>query len=476
MKRLFAALAREARLAEFRLLLVALAFISAALAAVSLFGDRVERAMVLQASALLGADAVIDSTRPIDAELEELAAGFGPATARTVSFLSMAVTGSGSQLVQVKAVSPGYPLRGELVSRPPAGAAESGELPAAGTAWVAPELVADDGRGTLGLGHARFAVAREVVLEPEGGMGSFSIAPRVLIALADVEATGLLTPASRARFRLLVAGDDERVAAFGTAVGERLAAHESWRRADLAAGRAGLDGWPCRVLPQSRRPAVGDPGGGGAGAGGAGVVASPGIRRRPDALPGRGPRPLGGEAGRGLPRRLAAGGRVKGAAAGAALQWFAAGLVERAAGVELPAPALAPAGSAALIAVAAVMVVMVPMLFAQQRVAVMTLLRAGDRDRMHAGAVGVALVVALVTAFALILSRDLQLALAVLAALAAAGCLFWLLIRGLIGALAAGRRHAPRTGSSASRPRPATPDAAPGWRAPSAPRRSRWYC
>ena len=437
MKRLFAALAREARLAEFRLLLVALAFISAALAAVSLFGDRVERAMVLQASALLGADAVIDSTRPIDAELEELAAGFGLTTARTVSFLSMAVTGTGSRLVQVKAVSPGYPLRGELVSREPGGAGESGRLPESGTAWVAAELAAGDGDGTLGLGHARFSVAREVVLEPEGGMGSFSIAPRVLIALGDVEATGLLTPASRARFRLLVAGDDERVEAFGAAVAERLAAHESWRQADLAqdelastVGRV-VSYLNLAVLLSVILAVV------------ALALAAQGLWRR-QAFAAALMRCLGAAHGRSVGRQamvhLAASLPVAslGAAAGAGLQWFAAGFVERAAGVELPAPALAPAGSAALIAVSAVMVIMVPMLIAQRRVPVMALLRAGDRDRMHAGAVGVALVVALVAAFAFILSRDLQLALVVLAALAAAGCLFWLLIRGLIGAVAAG--------------------------------------
>ena len=86
-----------------------------ALAAVGLFTDRVEQGMQTRTSALLGADGMIDSTRPVDDSYATLAREFGLQVARSVSFMSMAITETGSRLAGVRAVSSHYPLRGELL-------------------------------------------------------------------------------------------------------------------------------------------------------------------------------------------------------------------------------------------------------------------------------------------------------------------------------------------------------------------------
>jgi putative ABC transport system permease protein len=122
--------------------------------------------------------------------------------------------GGGSRLVAVKGVGEGYPLRGEIRVREavdgPAGAAN--DIPAPGTAWVdaavldALQLRVGD---ALLLGDAKLRIARVIALEPDRGAGFLSFAPRVMLRMADLAATGLIQPASRVTYRLAVAADGE---------------------------------------------------------------------------------------------------------------------------------------------------------------------------------------------------------------------------------------------------------------------------
>jgi putative ABC transport system permease protein len=58
------------------------------------------------------------------------------------------------------------------------------------------------------LGDARLTIARIIVIEPDRGAGFSSFAPRVMLAEADLAATGLIQPASRVNYRLAVAAPD----------------------------------------------------------------------------------------------------------------------------------------------------------------------------------------------------------------------------------------------------------------------------
>ncbi len=433
------ALAREARLGEFRLLLLALGFISVALSAVWLFGDRVERAMQAQTSALLGADAVVASTRPLSEDYDRLARSLGLQTARTVSFLSMAIGDGGSRLARVKAVSEQFPLRGEVVTRAIGDAGEGDDARLRpGEAWTTASMVAAQSLAAgdaLSLGRGAFRVEREILLEPQGGIGAFRIAPRVMIRLDELDQTGLLTPASRARFRLLVAGPAEALDAFAGQLRPQLAAHEEWRVADIRSdelnatvGRV-MSYLNLAVLLAVMLAVV------------AMAVSAQGLWRR-QAHAGALARCLGASHGAGL-RRLAGvyllasvPTALAGCLVGGGAQALAASLVARATGIALPSPGLAPLALTLGMTVATVLAVMLPFLFAQRRVPVMTLLRAGQRDRVHAGHVGVLVVAALVVGYTLLLAADVLLAVSVLAALAGAAVAFWLLIRVVLGSLA----------------------------------------
>jgi putative ABC transport system permease protein len=64
------------------------------------------------------------------------------------------------------------------------------------------------------LGNSRFTIAAAIAVEPDRGTGFMNFSPRVMVNSADIEATGLVQPASRISYRMAVAGDEIQVKAF----------------------------------------------------------------------------------------------------------------------------------------------------------------------------------------------------------------------------------------------------------------------
>jgi putative ABC transport system permease protein len=201
---------RESR-ASFRrisLLVSAIMVGVAALVAINSFTENLGDSVRAQAKALLGADLAVSTAVPFStrtqALLEELqgAAGGGRAVARVTSFAAMAYVPrtSGTRLVQVAAVEPGYPYYGVIETAP---AGEWDRLGGSEGALVDPSLLTGLGAqvgDTLALGEGRFEI-RGTVLNVPGDVGVRSaFGPRVFIAQARVEATHLLTFGSRARY------------------------------------------------------------------------------------------------------------------------------------------------------------------------------------------------------------------------------------------------------------------------------------
>lgn len=228
-------LLRDWRSGELGLLLAALVVAVAAIAAVGFFVDRMRLALSQEARQLLGADLVVAADRALSSEWLERASGQGLLVARTVSFPSMVAAGGTPQLASVKAVSEGYPLRGRLRVATAPGAPDEPATggPARGELWVDAQLLAALGArpgASVELGESRFTVARIITVEPDRGANFVNFAPRAMIHLEDLEATGLVQPASRVSWRLLLAGEPGAVAAWESwfrARGERAARIES---------------------------------------------------------------------------------------------------------------------------------------------------------------------------------------------------------------------------------------------------------
>ena len=215
---------RDVRAGELRLLIVAVALAVAALAAVAFFADRLQSGLQRDARQLLGGDAVIASDNPAPADFVAKAHELGLRTATTATFPTMARAsdeqGGAARLVALKTVASGYPLRGrvEVATAADQPGEAAADIPAAGTAWADPQLLAalEIGVGdTILLGDSSLRITRVIVMEPDRGGGFMNFAPRLMMNEADLAATGLVQPASRIRWRMAVAGeDDAQVQAF----------------------------------------------------------------------------------------------------------------------------------------------------------------------------------------------------------------------------------------------------------------------
>ncbi len=107
-------LRREWRAGELRLLAFAMIIAVASTTSVGFFTDRISQALINQGSELLGGDLITLSTSPIKKEWIEEAKQQNLRSALATNFPSVVSSGEKLQLVDVKAVSTGYPLRGEL--------------------------------------------------------------------------------------------------------------------------------------------------------------------------------------------------------------------------------------------------------------------------------------------------------------------------------------------------------------------------
>jgi len=172
---------------------------------------------------LLGGDAVVSSDNPTPQAFIDKARSLGLQGLATLSFPTMArapdAQGGASKLVALKAVPPGYPLRGSLqvAQQPGAAATATRDVPLRGEAWVDAPLLDTLGLktgDTLLLGDESLRISRVIVLEPDRGTGFVNFAPRVMINEADLPASRLIQPASRVGYRFAVAGPDAQVSAF----------------------------------------------------------------------------------------------------------------------------------------------------------------------------------------------------------------------------------------------------------------------
>lgn len=216
---------RDFRSGELRVLLIALAIAVAGVTSVGFFAERVRSGLERNARDLMGADLVLIADHPVADDYRAEARRLGLRLAETRSFPSMIRVGDRLQLADIKAVSPDYPLRGRLE----ADNREAAGGPAPGSVWLEKRLAEALGVGAgerVGIGQREFVFAARLTGEPDRAFSFFSLAPHAMLALGDLEATGLLGPGARVSYRLLLAGDEARVAAFKRWLTPRLARGE----------------------------------------------------------------------------------------------------------------------------------------------------------------------------------------------------------------------------------------------------------
>lgn len=213
-------LAREWRSGELGILLMALVLAVSVVVGVSSFVTRLQSALLSESARFLAADMVVVSRAPIPESWVSRAEAMTLRPTEVVGFPSMAVADIDHMaLVSIKAVSSGYPLRGELQwSEEPYGEVRpGGDIPGPGEVWLAPRLFAllDVNLGDeIIVGEQPLVITGSVRGEPDATTAVFGFGPRLLMNTADIPATGVIQPGSRVEYRLLLGGDTNSVAEF----------------------------------------------------------------------------------------------------------------------------------------------------------------------------------------------------------------------------------------------------------------------
>ncbi|MEO0511031.1 MAG: FtsX-like permease family protein [Verrucomicrobiota bacterium] len=204
---------RESRRQRSRLFLCALSIVFgvAALVAVDSFTENLEAGLDKEAKALLGADLQITSRSAFDSETEQLLQSIGGRQSREIRFASMAFfpKNDQSRLIQVRALSGGFPYYGEFETEPPGITVPESEEPIV----VLDPLVMRQQELDIGdvvrLGSTDFKIAAELVRVPGEAAFAGIFAPRAYIPLSQLESTGLIGVGSIAFYRMYAADLDE---------------------------------------------------------------------------------------------------------------------------------------------------------------------------------------------------------------------------------------------------------------------------
>lgn len=212
------ALRREFLAGDLLTVFAALVLGVAVMTAVGTLVNRVTLALTSSAAEMLGGDLGLGGREDVPQAFADEARTRGLASTRMVSFPSVLFHGDDSQMANIKAVSDGYPLRGELrVSRAPGGPDEVAGTPAVGEAYADPRLMQALGLkvgDALEFGAGTLTVTRVLQAEPDTSGELMQLSPPLLVNRVDVDRAGLLGPGSRASYRMMFAGDAAAIADF----------------------------------------------------------------------------------------------------------------------------------------------------------------------------------------------------------------------------------------------------------------------
>ncbi|MFT4994102.1 MAG: putative ABC transport system permease protein [Paraglaciecola sp.] len=207
----------ETRRGELTIILMAIILSVASVLSLSLFSERLQTALTAKTAEFIAADRVLDSRQPVDGSWIEQAQSMGLQTAYQASARSMAFANEKMTLVDLRAASQGYPLKGVLkIADEPFGESQSIQaLPQEGQAWIESRLfqtLALSIGSSIELGDKNFVVSKVLSEVPDAGFSVFGGDPKVLIRNEELAATNITGPGSRVNYSYFFTGTNRQLA------------------------------------------------------------------------------------------------------------------------------------------------------------------------------------------------------------------------------------------------------------------------
>jgi putative ABC transport system permease protein len=219
----------EIKAGKMTVILLALILAVTSATMISVFSQRLDNAMLNKSTELLGADLRIQSREQITASWYQQAEALKLQTATTLEFPSVVLFKDDMALAAVKAVDKHYPLKGGLTTTDSLQVKEKGPEP--GQVWLEARLLAllDAQVGDLvEVGAIKLKVSAVISHETDRAGNFYSLSPRLMMSLEDVEAAQLVQPGSRVSWRMLVAGDLSAIEQLQQQLKPLLASHQTF--------------------------------------------------------------------------------------------------------------------------------------------------------------------------------------------------------------------------------------------------------
>lgn len=231
----------ELRRGELTIIFLAIVLAVATVFSLTGFSGQIKHAIVANSTNTIGADRVLGSSGPADEKYLSKSKSLNLDVALKIATDSMVFFGDNMLLSEIDAVSPNYPLRGELrIKRRLNGDDEVVGGPEKGTLWVERSLLSRLNVSigdTVEIGVAPLKIAGILTNVPDRSYRFLVAGPAILMHVDDLSATELVQPGSRMWHSYLFAGESDAINAFEEWIKPQVNDSQRWYDAKRAQNR-----------------------------------------------------------------------------------------------------------------------------------------------------------------------------------------------------------------------------------------------
>jgi len=196
---------RELKSGQLNMMMLALILAITCVSGISLFTDRLEKALQLQTAEFLGGDVKFESNEELNTEEILRINDLDLNQTKMILFASVVSSESEMQFSSIKVVDNSYPLVGTISLEP----SSNNQHPNQGNVWLDKRLL-DLLKAKLGdtifIGDADFTISNVLLSEPDRGSNNYAFAPKAIIGIDDLPQTNIIQPGSRVRYSYLFTG------------------------------------------------------------------------------------------------------------------------------------------------------------------------------------------------------------------------------------------------------------------------------